>query len=128
MPMLQLAVSALNQRFDEEGVRKLAQAGVDLRRPFGEMARSFLGEDLPPGFDEYVDQMPVGLQRAISAAVQTAVDRRLPVTFAWAPGYDWELSLWDVADTSQTRGGMTVLIRSRYPTDPHPLDGGPLSG
>lgn len=100
---------------------------MDLSAAFGELARSFLGADLPLGFDELLDRMPIGLQRAISAAAQTAVDRALPVTFAWAPGYDWELSVWDVADTDQSRGGMTMLIRSRYPADPHPL-GGSLAG
>jgi hypothetical protein len=128
MPILQVAVSALNQRFDPAGVRELAESGVDLGQPFGELARLLIGDDLPPGFDEFIEQMPIGLQRAIAAAAQTAVDRLLPVTFAWAPGYDWELSVWDVADTSQTHGGMTMLIRSRFPDDPRSSGGGPTSG
>jgi hypothetical protein len=33
------------------------------------------------------------------------------VTFAWAPAYDWEITVWDAPC------GVTVLIKSRYPAD-----------
>jgi hypothetical protein len=56
------------------------------------------------------------------SVIRSAVARSMPITFAWAPGYDYELSVWDVADTADTAGGITVLLRSRYPADPHPLE------
>jgi len=123
MPMMQVALVALNERFGLEGIQRLREADqVDLDAPFHDLTRALLDDRLPRGFDDFAGSMPIGMQRAISAAVRSAVDRGLPVTFAWAPGYDWELSLWDVADTEQTHGGMTVLIRSRYPADRHPLE------
>lgn len=122
--MMQVALSGLNRRFDKAGVARLARADFDGSTSFSEMTRSLLEDDLPRGFDAFVDSMPVGLQRAIGAAVGSAIERELPVTFAWAPAYDWEVSIWDVADTAQTHGGMTVLVRSRYPDDTHPLDTG----
>lgn len=127
MPMMQVALGALNERFAMRGIERMQSAEVDLTAPFQELTRELLGDELPPGFDEFAGSMPVGMQAAISAAVRSAVDRGLPVTFAWAPGYDWELALWDVADTEQTHGGMTVLIRSRYPDDAHPLARGATS-
>lgn len=125
MPMMQVALGGLNRRFDKAGVAQLTQAELGDTASFAELTRSLLDEDLPEGFDTFIDSMPVGLQRAIRAAVGSAVERGLPVTFAWAPAYDWEVSIWDVADTTQTHGGMTVVVRSRYPDDTHPLDTGP---
>lgn len=121
MPMMQVAFCALNERFDKRSIERMQGADIAFDQPFQELTRQLLGDDLPRGFDEFAGSMPVGMQRAISAAVSSAVERGLPVTFAWAPGYDWELGLWDVADTEETHGGMTVMIRSRYPDDPHPL-------
>ena len=47
----------------------------------------------------------------------------MPVTFAWAPGYDYRLSVWDVSSTATTKGGITLLVETRYPDDPHPISG-----
>lgn len=123
MPMMQVAFVHLNERFGRDGIEQLQSAALDFDAPFHELTRQLLGDRLPRGFDEFAGSMPLGMQRAIASAVASAVERGLPVTFAWAPAYDWELSLWDVADTEQTHGGMTVVIRSRYPGDVHPLVG-----
>lgn len=119
--MMQVALGALNERFAKHAIERVRAVDVAFDAPFQELTQRLLGDDLPRGFDDFAGSMPVGMQRAIAAAISSAVERGLPVTFAWAPGYDWELALWDVADTEQTHGGMTVLIRSRYPDDPHPL-------
>lgn len=121
MPMMQVAIPYLNERFGPGRLEELAGMQLDLDQSFGDLVASVVGRDLPQGFAAFIDTMPIGLQRAIIATAQSAVERQLPVTFAWAPGYDWELSMWDVADTTQTHGGVTMLIRSRYPDDPHPM-------
>ncbi|HEU5083060.1 MAG TPA: hypothetical protein VFU14_06955 [Acidimicrobiales bacterium] len=121
MPMMQVALTGLNERFGKARLHELAGGDLDLSAPFGELTRTLLGDELPRGFDEFVDTMPAGLQHGLVGALRSALERGLPVTFAWAPGYDWELTLWDVADTADTHGGLTVLIRSRYPGDAHPL-------
>jgi hypothetical protein len=74
-------------------------------------------------FAAYLDLLPQGIAEACRAVIQSALVRepRQPITFAWAPGYDWELQLWDVSDTATSRGGITLLLRSRYPSDAHPL-------
>jgi hypothetical protein len=43
-----------------------------------------------------------------------------PITFSWTPGYDFELTIWDAPDTGRTHGGITVLLKSRYPGDTRP--------
>jgi hypothetical protein len=49
------------------------------------------------------------------------------MTFAWAPAYDWELGIWEAAGTPDSRGGITVLLNSRYPRDTIPVEGPPRS-
>ena len=83
------------------------------------------GVDLGQAERAYIDSWPSALQAALKAALHDNLQRdgRVPVTFAWTPGYDFDLRIWDVRDTSETHGGMTVLVTSRYPDDPHPLAG-----
>ncbi len=50
------------------------------------------------------------LQRATPLAIQ----------FIWAPGYDFEVTVWEAAGTPVSPGGISVQIRTRYPLDPHP--------
>jgi hypothetical protein len=67
----------------------------------------------------YLGAFPSGLQEAVRALLHDnlASGQPLDVTVAWAPGYEDELSLVQVADNSRTAGGITVLVRSRYPDD-----------
>jgi hypothetical protein len=89
------------------------------------------GVDLDDATAAYVEGWPTALKAAVQAAIfeNLSRDGRVPITFAWAPGYDYEVSIWDVRDASETVGGMTILFKSRYPDDPHPmaLDGGTAS-
>ena len=57
------------------------------------------------------------------AVVSSTLQRnpRLPMTFTWMPGYDYELTISEVAGTPESPGGITVLLRTRYPADEHPL-------
>ena len=67
----------------------------------------------------YIGAFPSGLQEAVRALLHDNIASGAPldVTFAWAPGYEDELSLWQVADGEHTAGGITVFIRSRFPDD-----------
>jgi hypothetical protein len=72
---------------------------------------------------DFLDTIPKSLQEAVRSVIHHALSQNPPVhiTFAWAPSYDFEVSIWDSPDTRATRGGITVLIKSRYPHDAHPL-------
>jgi hypothetical protein len=94
------------------------RAGLSLSEAF---LRS--GVELEDATAAFVDGWPTALQAAVRAVVFENLTRSgtVPVTFAWAPGSDFEATIWDVRDTAETAGGITVLFRSRYPDDPHPL-------
>jgi len=71
----------------------------------------------------YINDIPIGIQEAIRSVIYYALGTKPPtqISFSWAPGYDYEVTMWQAPDTSKTRGGVTVLVKSRYPDDPHPL-------
>lgn len=65
---------------------------------------------------------PLGMREAVRAAIYASLtrDQRVPITFAWAPGYDYELSIWEAAGSEKSLGGMTILMKSRYPLEAEP--------
>lgn len=67
----------------------------------------------------YFMSWPEGLREALQAIIHSALSRtpRLPVTLAWAPGYDYELRMWETPGTKEGPGGITILLRSRYPAE-----------
>lgn len=62
---------------------------------------------------------------AARAIVYGNLQRQEPygMTFAWRPGYDHELTVWESTSADNSPGWITVLIKSRYPLDPHPISG-----
>ena len=73
---------------------------------------------------EFIDSIPGGLRQSLFALMHHNLSERprLPITWAWAPGYDYELTLWECPGTKVSPGGITVFLRTRYPLDPHPKD------
>jgi hypothetical protein len=65
---------------------------------------------------------PEGLREMLRALLYLNLRRRTPleVQWAWLPGYDWELTVAECPGTAVSPGAITVLIRGRYPLDPHP--------
>lgn len=128
MPRMQTAVTALNAQFGAERIGDIDPAPF---APGGDgpstLAEALIraGVDLDAATQRYVDGWPSALQAALRATIHENLARagRVPITFAWAPGYDFEVSIWDVRDTTETAGGITILFKSRYPDDPHPLAG-----
>ena len=126
MPLMQTALSALNTSF---GGQNLGAIDPGLFDPAGEgtLVEGFLraGVELDEPTQAFIGTWPSALQAALQAAIFENLRRSgsVPITFAWAPGYDYELSMWDVRDSAQSAGGITVLLKSRYPDDAHPLAG-----
>ncbi|HUO88289.1 MAG TPA: hypothetical protein VMU08_03870 [Rhizomicrobium sp.] len=115
MPMLQAFVNDLNRKF---GTEQIAQTAG--------LAKAFApGEPLDAGFvvrknsaaykviQSYLRKIPESVSESVRASIYRALTSKpaKPVTFAWAPGYDFELNVWDYGC------GMTVLLRGRYPAD-----------
>jgi hypothetical protein len=126
MPRMQTAVSAMNVAFGAERIGDMDAAPF---APGGDGAETLSGAFVASGVDldgatvDYIDGWPSALQALVRAAIfeNLVRDGRVPITFAWAPGYDYEVTVWDVRDSTETAGGMTVLFKSRYPSDTHPL-------
>ena len=57
--------------------------------------------------------IPAGLQAALLSALDNAAGRSVPVQFAWKPGYDFELQIWEA--TEGDVGGMTMMLVSPWP-------------
>jgi hypothetical protein len=132
MPHLQTILGTLNTAFSRENLPKLAES----REAFREGQTLGAGIVVHPktalhsDWVKYLHDIPGSIQEAIRSIIHHALSTSPPtqVTFAWAPGYDYELSVWQAPDTRTSRGGITVLIKSRYPNDKHPLKDEPPFG
>jgi len=115
MPMLQAFLYDLNRRFDNERITDSARE-----------AKAFApGQGLDAGFvvkkgsaaykvvQAYIKKMPDQLAESVRGTIYGALTAKQPkpITFAWAPGYDFQLHVWDYGC------GMTVLVQGRYPAD-----------
>lgn len=119
MPFMQKLVSTANQAFGPEGIQQLDGEAFGPGRPLA-LAVKEAGIIEDDTVLDYLDHWPSGMKEALRALLhhnlQRPPEQRLPVTFAWAPGYDDEMTMWEVADGA-SRGGITVFLRSRYPAD-----------
>lgn len=126
MPALQTALTKLNASFGPDEIGKFAAANAGSFAPGGKIEAALL---TPPGtvlhraLGTYLDTLPGAFHETLRGILHYALSAEppIPVTFAWAPGYDFELNIWQAPDAPETRGGITVLIKSRYPADRHPL-------
>jgi hypothetical protein len=122
MPMIAAAARRLNRRFDSEHIRDFA-AQAELFRPGSPLqADKMIDSDpkLAAAFQAYLDRLPGGFVEALRGVVYYALTQSppKPITFAWAPSYDYELNVWEPAC------GITVLLKGRYPRDLGGLDQG----
>jgi hypothetical protein len=132
MPGLQTVLGQLNHAFGREGIKKLAEQR-EAFAPGKPLAAGIVVQSkmaLHGDWTGYLKQIPQSMQEALRSTIFHALSTKPPtqITFAWAPGYDYELTIWHAPDTRKTRGGITVLIKSRYPDDTHPLHAEPPHG
>lgn len=126
MPIYQTLLGELNVHMGKDKIRELAKK-AHLFEPDAEPDYSFLMSEntrATSAWQEHLKEMPPAIRRGLRAVIHHALTTEPPtqVTFAWAPAYDYELTVWQAPDTKTTKGGITVLIKSRYPKDTHPLD------
>ena len=129
MPMFETAWRVMNDKFSLSKIDQFAAERRDHFAPGRPLDLSFAieGDDkLRTAWKAHFDSAPASMREALRAVIHHALsqDPPTPVTFAWAPGYDFELTFWNAPDNPQTRGGITVLLKSRYPMDPHPTQRG----
>lgn len=130
MPDMQRLLSSANAAFSAEAIDGADSELADAYRP-GPDTSLVDALDRTPGVNlddaarAFLNTFPTGLQRSVQALIweNFSRDARVPITFAWQPGYDYSITVHDVLDTNTSRGGITVVFTSRYPADPHPLNG-----
>ncbi len=120
MPAAQVALAKLNQKL---GPGQIENLDADLFAEGKQLSDALPDADTKKKVAFALDALPYGVHDAIRSVLRSAVKRRMPVTLSWAPGYDFKVTIWDVASTDETEGGITVLIETRYPEDAHPLQG-----
>lgn len=115
MPMIAVAARKLNRRFDSEHIDDFVGKADQFSPGSRLQAERMIDADpkLTAAFQAYLDRLPGSFSDAIRGVIHYALTQRppKPITFAWAPSYDYELNIWEPAC------GITVLLKSRYPQD-----------
>jgi hypothetical protein len=124
---MQLATSQMNMAFSQEGMpgfgdnEQAFDPSNGLTLPEALERASNIG--LPEPVIAFLKRWPSALLAGVQAIIWENFRRevRVPITFAWQPGYDYSITVHDVYDTPETKGGITIVFTSRYPGDEHPL-------
>ena len=128
MPAMQTVLHTLNANTGRDNIRTFARTnreefahGQNLAVALANAAAK--DSPLYDTFKDYLGRMPGGISEALRATIHYALGTTPPtlITFAWAPSYDYEIDIWQAPDTGATKGGITVLFKSRYPDDAHPI-------
>ena len=140
MPGMQVALSFLNKmlgdpellRRDRDNLLNLFRPGQTINEMVGvadTVLSSAMGDSVPGADPSRIAQLlrgePPTIIEAQRAVVRRNLEREEPfgMTFAWAPAYDWELTVWESPPTDISPGWITVLIKGRYPSDQQPVTG-----
>jgi len=120
MPYMQAMVESANTALNRNNIGNFNAAQVAPGAVPSNMILSAAVSSLPEvvlkdAARAYLDSWPLGLQETVRAAVYSAVTRKLPVTFAWMPGYDFKITVTEAPGIPDSVGGMTILLESRYP-------------
>jgi len=118
MPMFRAFVNHLNREFGPDRIGENVKAAGAFA-PGKTLDASFVvrkGSTEHKLVQSYLKKMPPHLRESLRGAIHGALTSKpaKPITFAWAPGYDFEVNIWDYGC------GMTVLVRGRYPADRTP--------
>jgi hypothetical protein len=147
---MQVALSHLNKIYgDREFLREHRDELLELFRPssdpeqalenmvgtaHGMLSGQGLVNEAMKGADpseiaRLLQGVPPTILEAQRAVVYRNLQRAEPfgITVAWAPGYDSELTVWESPPTTISPGWITTLIKTRYPSDDHPVPGKGMS-
>ena len=127
MPAYQLYLGALNCQTTYDRIQEFDIEDFGPDRDLADTVRRFPDLDgLAPPLQlqeevaEIIAAMPPSISNTIREVMRGAIERRVAVTFAWRPGYDFKVEVTESLDSSSTRGGITVLLETRYPDDRRP--------
>jgi|RhiMetdeSRZDD1v2_1073273.scaffolds.fasta_scaffold00126_25 hypothetical protein len=124
MPGVQTLLNDLNSQFTPSQIGQTAKKREEFA-PGKPLVGVLVGKQhsLHPIYQRYLKRLPEAIQETLRSVIYHALgDKDLAgkprpprqITFAWMPGYDYEITVTDVGDTKKTPGGITVFIRSPY--------------
>ena len=116
MPIFLAMSERFNNLFRSDNIGKVPVEPLGPGTKLSELA-SALGIATSPQERGYLDAWPTGLQEALRATLLSAATRKMGVVLEWAPGYDYEVHLWEARPTANTKGHISIQLRSRYPDE-----------
>jgi hypothetical protein len=121
MPAAQVMVERLNTYFNRSNIGNLRPEQFDEGTNLVALAKE-IGVVSNGVEEDVLSSIPDGTMEAVRALIRHNLQRATPlaIQFVWAPGYDYEITVWEAAGTSVSPGGISVQIRTRYPLDEHP--------
>ncbi len=121
MPFYESFFRRLNPIFSDDGIANLSPDDVDIDARDGlRQIATAAGIETPAGAEAFFDSVPPAIGASLRAAARAAIQQGKPVTFSWAPAYDFEIHVWESQSIAGSPGGVTIQLRSRYPGDAHP--------
>jgi hypothetical protein len=125
MPDMHVSLQQINGAFAATSVNSLDATPFGPGNDLVDALDALPGVQLTAAARAFIASWPSGLKAAVTAAVFDDLSRpvgtRVPILLSWTPGYDFEVRMWDVRNTTSTHGELTIHLTSRYPGDPHPL-------
>lgn len=125
MPDMHTALHQINGAFSAANVNSLNASPFAPGNNLIDALDGLPGVTLSATVRTFLQTWPTGIQAAVAAAIYDDLSRpttsRVPILLSWTPGYDYEVRMWDVRNTTSTHGELTIHLTSRYPGDPHPL-------
>lgn len=113
MPMFYELLRKLNREFDEDRILDFAaqKEAFAPGRPLNPGLLEGAGSARTRAFQRYLGKLPGVFPEVARAAIYHALstDPPTPVTFAWAPAKEFELTVW------QPTCGVTILVKGPYP-------------
>ena len=114
MPHLEAIIASGNSLLNRENIGKLRDIEIPTSGTFP--GEAF--EQLDVAAPEHIEQLkrwPEGTRAVLRAALQSAIKREpdpIPVTLAWMPAYDYEITVSESRGVTGTT--MTILLRGPY--------------
>jgi len=120
MPFMQAMASRVNTEFSGDNLQAI---DPDTFAQPGSLVSGLqsLGIVQSTAEANFLDSFPSGLKESVRAVLHDNLNpeagNRLGVTVAWSPAYEDQVKIFQVADGEHSDGGITILVRSRYPSD-----------
>ncbi|MDH5673802.1 MAG: hypothetical protein OEZ06_16720 [Myxococcales bacterium] len=123
MPQMQTMFAELNQYTTPEGMLKLKGQAKGGQAPTELRQRITAGRGRAD-FAKAIEAWPSGIRAMMRALINDNLEREVPLgmTWMWKPAKDYEIQVWEVADSATTHGGISVLLGSPFPMEDHPVD------